>query len=239
MGTDEAGLQVPPVKDGNRKWHVTGSLVACPKPRMKKVLAQFEPIRGMLGEARLVCGLPLPRYVDEKCCTEGVHIENFRDVDYAEVFSQVREAAKSCLEAAFPGCVIFDPVATFSSSMEETDLSKLISSSGLPIWASGDPVHLTPTAYGDMAEVLHSKISSVTGGNSPPEPRRRIESVVTRIQPAPRESHTPGWILGESSTLARGRGGPGRGFGGGPGCADRRGGPPGWRGTGGNRWNPY
>ena len=85
MGTNEDGLQVPPVKDGSKRWHVTGSLVACPKPRMKKVLSQFETVQELVGDATLVCGLPLPRYVDEKCCQGDGHIENFRDEDYTEV----------------------------------------------------------------------------------------------------------------------------------------------------------
>ena len=55
MGTNEEGLQVPPVKDGQKRWHVTGSLAACPKPRIKKILALFEPIRKIAGEATLVC----------------------------------------------------------------------------------------------------------------------------------------------------------------------------------------
>ena len=37
MGTNEDGLQVPPVKDGEKRWHLIGSLVACPKPRIKKI----------------------------------------------------------------------------------------------------------------------------------------------------------------------------------------------------------
>ena len=82
MGTNEDGLQVPPVKDGSKRWHVTGSLVACPKPRMKKVLSQFETVRELVGDATLVCGLPLPRYVEEKCCQRDAHIENFGDEDY-------------------------------------------------------------------------------------------------------------------------------------------------------------
>ena len=74
MGTNEDGLQVPPVKDGQKRWHVTGSLAACPKPRIKKILALFEPIRKIAGDATLECGLPLPRYVNEKCCTDKRHL---------------------------------------------------------------------------------------------------------------------------------------------------------------------
>ena len=44
MGTNKDGLQVPPIKDSQKKWHVTGSLVACPKPRIKKILTLFESI---------------------------------------------------------------------------------------------------------------------------------------------------------------------------------------------------
>ena len=158
---------------------------------------------------------------------------------YTEVYTQVREAARSSLETTFPGAIIFDPVAAFSGSSDTTDLSQLRSSSGLSIWAKGDPVHLTPTAYGDLADDLVKKVSSAASVGGPPETRRRIKSVVTKILTVPKSATTHGWILGESSTPARGREGPGHGFGSGSGRGGRRGGLPGWRGTGGNRWNPY
>ena len=60
MGTNEDGLQVPPVKDGQKRWHVTGSLVVCPKPRIKKILSPFESLQDVKGDAMMVCGLPLP-----------------------------------------------------------------------------------------------------------------------------------------------------------------------------------
>ena len=158
-----------------------------------------------------------------------------------EVYAQVRETARSCLETVFPGAIIFDPVAAFGGSNDTADPNQLLSSSGLSIWAKGDPVHLTPTAYGDLADDLINKVSSATSVGAPLEKRRRIESVVTRISTVPKTATTPvpGWILGDSSTPSRGRGGPGRGFGSGSGRGGRRGGPPGWRSTGGNRWNPY
>ena len=66
MGTDEDGLQVPPVKDGQKRWHMTGSLVACPKPRIKKILSLFDSLRKIAGDATMVCGLPLPRYTSTR-----------------------------------------------------------------------------------------------------------------------------------------------------------------------------
>ena len=198
----------------------------------------YSIINCTMYNATLVCGLLLPRFVEEKCCQGDGHIENFGDEDYTEVYAQARETARSSLETAFPGAILFDPVAAFSGSSDTTDPSQLRSSSGLPIWAKGDPVHLTPTAYGDLADDLVKKVSSAASVGGPPETRRRIESVVTRISTVPKTATTPGWILGDSSTQTRGRGGPGRGFGSGSGRGGRRGGPPGWRGTGGTRWNP-
>ena len=98
---------------------------------MKKVLSQFETVRELVGDATLVCGLPLPRYVGEKCCQGDGHIENFGDEDYTEVYAQVRETARSCLETVFLGAIIFDPVAAFGGSNDTADPNQLLSSSGL------------------------------------------------------------------------------------------------------------
>ena len=67
---------------------MTGSLVACPKQRIKKILSLFESLREAIEDAMMVCGLPLPRYVYKNCCLDKGHIDNFGDSDYAEVFNQ-------------------------------------------------------------------------------------------------------------------------------------------------------
>ena len=242
MGTDEDGLQILPGKDNQKRWHVTGSLTSCPKPRIKKILALFDTLRELAGEATMICGLPLPRYVKEKCCKEDAHIDNFRDSDYVDVFGQASEDARVCLEAAFPSAIIFDQLAAFSGGGENIIFDELNSSAGLPIWASGDPVHLTLTAYGDVAAALVGKLKNMSGDKAAIVARKRIESVVTRVQTPIQAAPTPGWILGDCAGPQRGRGGPGRGFGGGTvrgGRGGRRGMPAEWRGTGVNRWNPY
>ena len=96
------------------------------------------------------------------------------------MYTQVRETARSCLGTVFPGAIIFDPVAAFGGSNDTADPNQLLSSSGLSIWAKGDPVHLTPTAYGDLADVLINKVSSATSVGAPLEKRKHIESVVTK-----------------------------------------------------------
>ena len=63
MGTDEDGMQIPPVKDGQKRWHVTGSLTVCPKPRIKEILSMFDSLLELVGEATLICRLPLRQYI--------------------------------------------------------------------------------------------------------------------------------------------------------------------------------
>ena len=175
----------------------------------------------MCSGATLVCRLPLPRYLEEKCCTECSHIDNHGDANFQDIFLEAADAVKGCLEAAFPGAIIFEPLTAFGGS-KETDLVELVSSDGLSVWNSGDPVHLTLTAYGDQAQ-----------------PRRRIESVATRATVPAATAPTLGWIMGDNRS-AGGRGGPGRGFGGGARGRGSRGGQggrgrqPGWSRTGAN-----
>ena len=180
----------PPIKDGQKKWHVTGSRVACPKPHIKKILALFESLRESISEATLVWGLPLRCYVGEKCCTDKCHIDNFGDDNYAKVFGQACEMAKACLAVAFPSAIIFDQLATFSAEEEDIVFEELLSSSGLPIWAKGDPVHLTPTAYGDVAVTLMDKLISPGSENQTSSTRKGIKSDVTRSQITAKEAPT-------------------------------------------------
>ena len=80
----------------------------------------------------------------------------FGDSDYSEVFGQASKVD-----------VVFD---------------KLLSSGGLPIWAKGDPLHLTPTAYGDVAVPLlaSSTAQAETHNPMPQESRSRMMSPGSR-----------------------------------------------------------
>ena len=45
MGSDENGFPTEPERDGVGNWHILGSLVAAPKPRLKKLLHQLAPVQ--------------------------------------------------------------------------------------------------------------------------------------------------------------------------------------------------
>ena len=75
LGTDEDGNNSEPYKD-RLGWHISGSLVAAVKPRLRRILEKMSAIREACGSARLICGLPTPRYVEDGCCKEATHIDN-------------------------------------------------------------------------------------------------------------------------------------------------------------------
>ena len=52
-------------------------------------------------------------YIKETCCQDSEHIDNFQDEDYQDIFRETADMVKACLEAAFPGSTIFEPLAAF------------------------------------------------------------------------------------------------------------------------------
>ena len=154
LGTDEDGNSTDPHKDSQKRWHITGSLVAAAKPRLRRTLERMVAIRDACGAAKIICGLPTPRYVEQGCCKSELHIDNILEEDYKGIHEEVKVNSKTCLLAAFPNCTVLDLMQAFRGEDENAALSDLISSGGLPIWKEGDPVHLTHTAYGDIADFL-------------------------------------------------------------------------------------
>ena len=148
MGSNEDGFSTEPKWDGEGNWHISGSLVAAPKPRLKKLLHQLTPLQDAFGQATLVCGLPLSRYIG-KCCRDETLLENRGDEDFGQILVSAIASCRGCLEAAFPGCVVFNPTDSFADA--DGDMASLISSAGMSIWRENDPVHLTNAAYGDIA----------------------------------------------------------------------------------------
>ena len=208
-----------------------GSLGAAAKPRLRKILDRLEAIRA----AKLICGLPIPRYVDERCCAASEHIDNFKEEEMNQVHMAIRSNSRACLLAAYPGCTIFDPVTAFMGNDDDTELTDLISSGGMFVWKEGDAIHLTETAYGDIAELLVDTITGKSEAKTGTPARKRLESVVTRSATDPLQRPSPGGLVGGNQGGARGRGYPrgrsGRGRGS-SGAAMQ------WRGGNGGRWAP-
>ena len=185
----------------------------------------------------MICGLPIPRYVDQRCCSAENHIDNHSEEEISEVHETVRNNSKACLMAAYPGCIILDPLRAFKGEADNAALGDLISSGGVSIWKEGDTVHLTQTAYGDIAEQIVNTAAGRGSEDAGAPARKRLESVVTRSAIVQPQRPVAGWLLGGNQGGARGRGYM-------RGSANRgsrgaRGGPAVTRGGGGGRWAPY
>ena len=111
---------------------------------------------------------------------------NHSEEEISKVHEAVRINSKACLMAAYPGCIILDPLRAFKGEADTAVLGDLISSGGVSIWKEGDPVHLTQTAYGDIAEQIVNTAAGRGGEDAAAPSRKRLESVVTRsatVQP--------------------------------------------------------
>ena len=141
--------------------------------------------------------------------------------------------------AAYPGCIILDPLRAFKGEADNAALGDLISSGGVSIWKEGDPVHLTQTAYGDIAE----QIVNTAAGRGSEDAGTREEEAGERRHPV---CYSPAPAAGRRvATGRKPRRGKGvRLVGYMRGSANRgsrgaRGGPAVTRGGGGGRWAPY
>ena len=180
-------------------------MVAAAKPRIRKVLDGLSAIREACGTAKVICGLPIPRYVDQQCSAAEHHIDNHSE-EISEVHETVRINSKACLMAAYPGCIILDPLRAFKGEEDTAVLSDLISSGGVSIWKEGDPVHLTQTAYGDIAEQIINTAAGKGGEDTAAPARKRLESIVSRSATVQPQRPVAGWLLGGNQGGARGRG---------------------------------
>ena len=237
LGTDVDGNSTDPHKDRQNRWHITGSLVPATKPRLRRILERMVAIRDACGAAKIICGLPTPRYVEQGCYKSELHIDNILEEEYKGIHEEVKVNSKTCLLAAFPNCTVLDPMQAFRGEDENAALSDLISSGGLSIWKEGDPVHLTDTAYGDIADFLMGVIRGKAVEEDSAATRKRLDSVVTRSLSDPVQRPVAGWLLGGNQGRTQGRGflrgqGPRGGRGG-------RGLPPHQRVGNGGRWAPY
>ena len=165
LGTEQDGNSIEPFKDEGKRWHISGSLVAAAKPRIRWLLDKMAAIRESYGETRILCAVPIPRYVAGRCCDEQLHLDNVEDDDIGEIHDAVRANSRSSLLTAFPGNSIFDPLSAFTAEYNSQELLSLNSSGGVTIWREDDPVHLTDTAYVDITDHLVNVVKGNGGGD--------------------------------------------------------------------------
>jgi hypothetical protein len=80
-GTDKKGNPSDPVKiDG--KWHIEGELSVRSKSYIKTCLSGLKFILKDYPDCKIICIMPVPRYLTGKCCENESHITNFHDLAF-------------------------------------------------------------------------------------------------------------------------------------------------------------
>ena len=113
LGTEQDGNSIEPFKGEGKRWHISGSLVAAAKPRICRLLDKMAAIRESCGEPRILCAIPIPRYVAGRCCDEQQHLDNLEGDNIGKIHDAVRVNSRSNLLTAFPGSTIYDPLSAF------------------------------------------------------------------------------------------------------------------------------
>jgi hypothetical protein len=187
-------------------------------------MKQMEKILALVGGAKVVFVIPLPRYVLTACCKDDTHVSNRLSGELAAEFSG---AEKSLTEAAAAGertgtARLINILSFFGSC--ESQPQDLTTVDGASIWA-GDGIHLTSNASRVATRKLMADLAQGGKGGQEGEPaakRTRLESVVPVSAPAkkreparsnppplpPRHCPPPLWLSGQLSPppSQRGRG---------------------------------
>jgi len=237
MGTDEFGLPVRAAKNtSDGKYHIVGDLQAAPKTVFEKIMQDSIPVLDAARGSKVVLLIPIPRYIQNKCCATAGHVANFGQENFSSEIYRAMEMAEQAIAAcsAASDSVTTGIIEVFSCA--DLDLAEVRTAGGEAIWLATDPVHLSQPAYMELADSIMGNAAPAQGER--PRKRARLESVVPaaarvargvqgRVRPplwvsgmAPRMPTRAGrgraWPRGQASVSwrARGRGGAGgRGYG--------------------------
>lgn len=209
MGSDEVGLPSKAYRcDRDGRYHLMGPLQTAPQQVFKNLVNDATDLVAACGGALVVLVAPFPRYVGEGCCDNPQHVSNSGQSEILSEFEKAAVFAANAIGsvAALSGCVLYNLADSFGN---DKDFFDMVTSTGAPLWPSGDPVHLAAEAYREVAASLaelarpaegqkRSRIDSLVPG--PPQKKRRGPV----IMPAP-------WVAG-IRVEPGGRGTRGRGY---------------------------
>ena len=166
-------MPVPAFQTEPGRYHISGCLKIANEGVLKKRFGAVRPILEAAGEAVKVCLLPIPRFVKRPCCKDDGHITNFMEDNFKDILTGVAAACRSIVssegEKAGLSLFTFNPVAAFGGG---TWLTAKTSSAGLSVWLEDNPVHLTASAYKDIASLVQNQAALSEQGRPAPGRRR-------------------------------------------------------------------
>jgi hypothetical protein len=219
MGSDENGLPVKAFPGTDKKYHLSGLVEGAPTAVLRKIALDAAPIVTACSAATIVLALPIPRYLTGPCCSDPEHIVNHSDDDFSSVIDEAISSVGKIVAGSFPNSHgVIDSRGILGTER--------VCSRGVPIFQDPDPVHLTRSAYSDLANAIVKSVGGTSA--SAPERRQRLTSIITGDVV---QNLTPAWLRGESATFRQPNRGPPRGSHRGSRGSDT------WRGR--NRATPY
>jgi hypothetical protein len=172
-GTNKMGYASPAFQDAAGRYHLEGAVELAPGRSLRVIAGMVKELVEVSEAAKVILLLPLPRYVKEGCCNSSMHVTNISSASYHEMLSSAAHVVKNIVEEVLGECgkqpLCISPLTMFGCD-SPVDCK---STDGRSIWQTGDPVHLTPAAYNDIAALVRD-----TWISNDQHQRRRVDSIV-------------------------------------------------------------
>jgi len=171
----EEGSLIPARRGEHGTYHLDGELVIAPAEMFSRTLKICDPLLKMADSAETALLIsPLPRYWLQPCCSDPEHAPNRGDVGFEdELYSGLEGLRRHMKDYLFMhrhrnvsvlnSSLLLTEVVTGSAS-SEANLEALRDQWG------PDPVHPSPTCYGNMAKKVWDRVEAKTAGEGRSHP---------------------------------------------------------------------
>jgi hypothetical protein len=205
---------IPISRDSSGAYHVYGQLVGAPPDMFTKAVKTCVPLFSCSPSTKKFILSPLPRYWQERCCTDDDHVSNlgdpsFEDTIFSCIDSQRRiikdvlhtSGVRSCTTLNFGQLCTTEP----GSKVTNDDIKN-----ALAVMWSSDPVHPSEDAYATVAINLNALLMPA---NPLPSPQQSPASERPQKRPKWLQDDSCGTVTPRGGGnfgrgLPRGRGGP-------------------------------
>ena len=143
-------------------YHVEGDLIAVDKEAQYNLYKALKPVLTAAGSGPIIIITPLPRYVNQGCCSNPLHVTN-RDKpefnsDITHSLAEVRNNWRSFL--------FVDNLQRISIVNPQPIFDTLPDGNG---WGPDDPVHPLPVIHSEMSNIIIRNTEYLINKNSKKE----------------------------------------------------------------------
>jgi hypothetical protein len=209
---DEDGARNLPKRSEDGRYHIEGQVKLATGKQAAKAMERFLPVLKRLKKNKKLIMVPTPRFVCKACCIDKNHCVNRREEGFLsgilEGIKEIRRVLRdSCHEWRLTNYKVVNG-CTLLGLQEESSFHEWEEAMGQ------DPVHLTESGYGKMAE----EIFQISEGFEAVFSGGKREREEEEERPDPILAGRKPWVYGGLSGQGRGgRGGRGAPRGGGRG----------------------